>query len=87
MKKLGEKGQLSIEGIVSAIVAVILYIVAAAYVFLPIFQTMQPSLENTGGAYGTTASTIILVLIYIIIPMLLIVTAVMYVRPRVEIQQ
>jgi uncharacterized protein (UPF0333 family) len=84
---MDNKGQLSIEGIISATIAVIIYIIVASYVFLPIYNVMSPQLNNVAGGYGAIASSLILVGIYIIMPLLLIVTMVQYVRPRVEIQQ
>jgi amino acid transporter len=85
MKKLlNAKGQMNIESIITMIVLLIVYIIAASYVFKPVFDIMSPTLENTSGSYGSVASTIVLVLVYIIIPILLISSATMLLRPRVE---
>ena len=84
MKMLDKRGQLSIESLIAIVVGVIMYIVLAAFVFGPIFDVMSPTLENSAitGQYGALASTMLLVLIYLVLPLLLISTAFLLLRPN-----
>jgi len=87
--KLGKKGQLNIESLITIVVGLIMYIVIAAYVFGPIYDALSPALENEAvtGSYGALASTMLLIIVYLILPLLLIASAFMLLRPRYEIQQ
>jgi hypothetical protein len=81
------KAQLNIESLIAIPLLVIMYIILAAYVFQPIFTAFQPSLENTSGNYGTMASTILLILIYFVMPVMIIMSAFLLLRPKYEVQQ
>jgi len=90
MKKMDKKGQLSIENLISIVIGLIMYIILAAYVFGPIYDALSPALENSEitGSYGALASTMLLIIVYLILPLLLIATAFLLLRPNpYQIQQ
>lgn len=81
------KAQLSIEGIMSGVIAVIVYLILVAYVFNPLFASFQTAAENQSGSFGAVFTTLMLILIDVIIPLLLFVTMFQLARPKVEVQQ
>jgi hypothetical protein len=79
---------MSIEGIISSIIVVIVYMIVAAFVFMPIYNIMAPTIiacaEN---GYGTIATTLIMIAVFVIVPLLLVATMVSVARPRTEYVQ
>lgn len=84
MQNLNSRGQLTIESIIATVIAFIMYTVLAAYVFLPVYNAMEGQLTNAGGTYATIVKSLLLIGIFIILPMLLIASAAMAMRPRME---
>ncbi len=83
-----QRGQLSIEGIVSGIIVVILYFIMAGYVFAPIYGILAPVIiACASGGYGTIATTLLSIAVYVIMPVLLMATMVTMARPKVEYVQ
>lgn len=85
---LDQSGQMSIEGIISGVIAVILYLIVAGFVFAPIYNLLAPTIiACAGSGYGLMATSLLSIAIYVIMPLLLIVAMLTMSKPRTEYVQ
>jgi hypothetical protein len=80
-----ENAQMSIEGIFTGIVSAMVYLMAAGYLFGPIYNTLSPAFDNVPGGYGAMSLGLILLWIYVVMPLLLVAGSIYLIRPSQQI--
>lgn len=87
LKELHEdkKGQLSIEGIIAVVLLALMTLIAIIlYIYME--APLAPFLNNAPAGNGVIALNLIRLLIFVIMPFLTIISAVMLIRPPVQQQ-